>query len=88
MKVGVAFIFHHLVDVTALWHTSKVFESSLNNVKLFLVCLPTLIRLFDLFLFIFYLIIFILKENKFWCEQTVFCPPPPPPPAEPVENLR
>ena len=31
----VAFIFHHLVDVTALWHISKVFESSLNNLIFF-----------------------------------------------------
>ena len=31
IKVEVAFVFRHLVDVTALWHTSKVFESSLNN---------------------------------------------------------
>ena len=35
IKVGVAFVFHHLVDVMALWHTSKVFECSLNNLKLF-----------------------------------------------------
>ena len=41
IKVGVAFIFCHLVDVMALCHTSKVFESSLNNLKLFLLCLPT-----------------------------------------------
>ena len=31
----VTFIFHHLVDVTALWHISKVFESSLNNLIFF-----------------------------------------------------
>ena len=35
IKVGVAFVFHHLADATALRHTSKVFESNLNNLKLF-----------------------------------------------------
>ena len=27
IRVRVAFVFHHLVDVAALWYTSKVFES-------------------------------------------------------------
>ena len=31
IKVGVTFIFHHLVDVMAQWYTSDVFESRLNN---------------------------------------------------------
>ena len=35
IKVGVTFIFRHLVDVMALWYTSNVFESSLNNRRLF-----------------------------------------------------
>ena len=35
IKVRVTFIFHHLVDVVAQWHTSNVFESSLNKLKLF-----------------------------------------------------
>ena len=34
IKVGIAFIFCYLVDVKALWHTSKVSESSLNKLKL------------------------------------------------------
>ena len=28
-------MFRHLVDVKALWHTSEVFESSSNKLKLF-----------------------------------------------------
>ena len=35
IKVGVTFIFRHFVDVTAQWYTSNVFESSVNNLKLF-----------------------------------------------------
>ena len=35
IKVGVTFIFRHLVDVMAHWYTSNVFESSLNNLQLF-----------------------------------------------------
>ena len=35
IKVRVTFIFRHLVDVMAQWYTSNVFESSLNNLKLF-----------------------------------------------------
>ena len=35
IKVGVAFIFRHLVDIMALWYKSNVFESSLNNLRLF-----------------------------------------------------
>ena len=35
IKVGVTFLFCHLVDVMAQWYTSNVFESSLNNLKLF-----------------------------------------------------
>ena len=35
IKVWVTFIFHHLIDVMAQWYTSNVFESSLNNLKLF-----------------------------------------------------
>ena len=34
-KLGVAFIFRHLVDIMALWYKSNVFESSLNNLRLF-----------------------------------------------------
>ena len=41
IKVGVTFIFRHLLDVMTQWYTSNVFESTLNNLKLFLVCLPT-----------------------------------------------
>ena len=33
IKVGVGSVFRHLVDVMALWHTNKVFESMLNNLK-------------------------------------------------------
>ena len=43
-KTGLA---RYLVDVTALWHASKVFESSLNNLKLFLVSLATGLGLFN-----------------------------------------
>ena len=35
IKVGVILIFRHLVDVMVQWYTSNVFESSLNNLKLF-----------------------------------------------------
>ena len=43
----VTFIFRHFGDVMAQWHTSDVFASSENSLKLFLVCLPTQIGLLD-----------------------------------------
>ena len=47
IKDWLTFILRHLVDVMAQLYASNVFESSLNNLKLFLVCLPTQIGLFD-----------------------------------------
>ena len=42
IKVGIAFVFHGLVDVTAPFHTSNIIQAkSLNLVELFLACLPT-----------------------------------------------
>ena len=74
IKVGVAFIFCHLVDVTALWHTSKVFESSLNSLKLFFTKPANSDRLIRSF---------ILKEKQFLALAGCFlaC-------AGSVENLR
>ena len=63
IKVGVAFIFRHLVQVTALWYKIKVNESCLNNLKLFLAWLSTRIRLYDPLYW---------KKNKLWRNQTVF----------------
>ena len=47
IKVGVDFIFRHLVHVTVLCYTIKVNESCLNNLKLFLAWLSTRMRLYD-----------------------------------------
>ena len=35
ITVGVTCTFRHLVDVMGQWYTSNVFQSSLNNLKLF-----------------------------------------------------
>ena len=51
-KTGLA---RYLVDVTALWHASKVFESSLNNLKLFFSIPGNWIRIIQSF---------ILKEKQ------------------------
>ena len=74
IKVRVTFIFHHLVDVVAQWHTSNVFESSLNKLKLFFSMPSNSNRIIRSF---------ILKEKRVFMRAYCFlaC-------ARPVENLR
>ena len=73
IKVRVTFIFRHLVDVMAQWYTSNVFESSLNNLKLFFSMPSNSNRIIRCF---------ILKEKQILVRAYCFlaC-------AGPVENL-
>ena len=47
IKVGIVFMFRHLVDVKALWHKVKSLNLVQTTVSCFLRCLPILIGLFD-----------------------------------------
>ena len=73
VKVGVTFTFRHLVDVMTQWYTSNVFESSLNNLKLFFSMPSNSNRIIRCF---------ILKEKQILVRAYCFlaC-------AGPVENL-
>ena len=55
----------YLVDIMAKWHTQKkVFESSLNNLRLIFGMLTKLNRIIRSFFW---------RNNKFWCKQTMAC---------------
>ena len=73
IKVGVTFIFCHLVDVMVQWYTSNVFEPSLNKLKLFFSMPSNSNRIIRSF---------ILKEKRVLVRPYCFlaC-------ARPVENL-
>ena len=73
IKAWVTFILRHLVDVMAQWDKGNVFESSLNNLKLFFSMPSKSNRIIQSF---------ILKEKQIlvWTYCFLAC-------AGPVENL-